>query len=457
MERNQNSNPKNNSPRPSSASTSRPSSASTSRPSSASTSRPSSASTSRPSSTPTSSYSNRASSTSTSASSSASSGTRFGGKRTLKHTSNQGAYIEQSTGDEYYTVGDVVGNVGTSIGYALIYMVMVIGISVILACVGWIVANDVLALNKIPHTAVIDVTEWDDFDSVANKLKEEGIIDYKIAFDLFGMVTSSKEKISPGTYTVDTDMDYNALIRNLGKDSSTRAEVSITIPEGYTVEQIFQLLEDKGVASVTELVEKAANYNYKFEFLQDIPLGDYHRLEGFLFPDTYTFYVYHDPLYVINTMLANFYYRVIANDTLMDSIENSGYTLREILNVAAMIERETDGTDQKNISSVIFNRLENPSYETNGCLQIDATIYYLTGREVTQEDRETIQNPYNTHINSGLPPGAICNPGLSSIQAAANPENTKYYYYALGDDNLHHFYQSYSGLLNFINTQNRYN
>lgn len=371
---------------------------------------------------------------------------------------NQGVYIETDVGEDEVTVGGVVASVGTSIGYALLYVIMVIGISVVLACVGWIVANDVLALNKIPHEVVIDVTEYDDFDSVAEQLKDEGIIDYKFVFDLFATFTNKKESISPGTYTVDTDMDYNALIRNLGASSDTKAQVKVTIPEGYTVDQIFQVLAENNVASVEDLQETAANYDYKFDFLRDeVPLGDYHRLEGYLYPDTYEFYVYHNPIYVLNTMLCNFYYRVIENDEISAYVESSGYSLNEVLNIAAMIERETDSTDRNNISSVIYNRLKNPSYETNGCLQIDATIYYLTGRDVTQNDRETLMNPYNTHINAGLPPGPICNPGIESILAAVSPSNTNYYYYALGDDGLHHFYQSYSSLSSFIASQSRYN
>lgn len=357
---------------------------------------------------------------------------------------------------EEYSVGSVVAGIGWNIGYALLYAVMVIGISTILACMGWIVANDVLALNKEEISIEITVGDNDNFDTVAQKLKDLGLIDYLFAFDLFAEVSGAKEDISAGTYTLNTDMDYSALIRNLGKNSETRAEITVTIPEGYTVDQIFKLLEENGVSKVEQLEEKAANHDYNFDFLDEIPLGDHRRLEGYLFPDTYTFYSMHDPLYVINTMLVTFYYRVIANEMLMYSIEDSGYTLHEVVNIASMIERETDGTDREQIASVIFNRLENPSYETNGCLQIDATIYYLIQREVTQNDRETLQNPYNTHINAGLPPGSICNPGLASIQAVLNAESTNYYYYALGDDDLHHFYSSYSGLSNFIASQTRY-
>ncbi len=356
--------------------------------------------------------------------------------------------------EEERNIGNTMAGIGVSLGYALVYVIMVIGISVILACVGWILANDVLALNKVEHTAEITVNEGEDFDIVTEKLKDEGIIDYKFLFDLFATVTKSKEKIQPGTYTVNTDMDYNALIRNLGKNSATKAEIQVTIPEGYTVKQIFDLMEEKGVASSAELQEMAAQYNYKFDFLQEIPLGTYTRLEGYLFPDTYTFYAYHDPLYVINTMLVNYSNRI--NDALMESIESSGYTMHEILTIASMIERETDGTEREKIASVIYNRMENPGFETLGRLQIDATLYYLTGREVTQNDRETIESPYNTHINKGLPPGPICNPGLASITAALNPEKTNMYYYALGDDGLHHFYRTYKELVNFINSQSRY-
>lgn len=359
--------------------------------------------------------------------------------------------------DEYEerSLGDTMASVGASIGYALVYVIMVIGISVILACVGWILANDVLALNKVYQTAEITVEEWDDFDTIADKLKEAGVIDYRIVFDLFATVTKSKEDISPGTYTVDTDMDYNALIRNLGQNSATKAEVQVTIPEGYTVDQIFNLLEEKGVATVAELKEKAAYYDYAFGFLEDVPLGSYTRLEGYLFPDTYTFYYYHDPLWAINKMLVNYYNRM--NAAILESIEEIGYTMHEVLTIASMIERETDGTDRDRIASVIYNRMHNPSFETMGRLQIDATIYYITGREVTQNDRETLDSPYNTHINAGLPPGPICNPGMASIMAALNPAKENYYYYALGDDNLHAFYRTYSELLNFIASQERYN
>ena len=366
--------------------------------------------------------------------------------------------------------------VGWVAGFALLYIVFVIGVSVLLACIGWIAANDVLALNKPEHNATLvlseelftieqeEVTDEDgtvrtvtrynaDVEAIAGLLEENDLIEYTFLFRLFAWFTHGGTKMRPGAYNLNTDMDYRALIAGMGSGSSSRVEVEVTIPEGYTVAQIFQLLEDKGVASVKDLEEQAATYDYAFSFLQGIPLGDASRLEGFLFPDTYKFYVNHDVKWVLNKLLQNF--DAHYPEEMRQQVAGSGYTLQEILTVASLIERETDNTDRRLIASVIYNRLNNPDYETVGLLQIDATLYYLTGHAPTEADK-SIDSPYNTYMYPGLPPGPIANPGQASLEAALEPESTKYYYYALGDDSKHHFFQTYDGLRNWMATQELY-
>ena len=210
-------------------------------------------------------------------------------------------------------------------------------------------------------------------------MKTNNIIEHTVLFRLFAAVTGGDDEIAQGTYVVDSDMDYRALLNSLSSSSSNRKEVEVTITEGMTVQQIFQLLEEEGVSTVDKLNDMAANHDYAFSFLQDIPLGDPNRLEGYLFPDTYDFYMGEDARYVINKMLVNFDSRV--NDDIRAQIEETGYSIREILTIASMIEKETDGTDRANIASVIYNRLNNPgaSAGTNGYLQIDATLAYLNG------------------------------------------------------------------------------
>ena len=202
---------------------------------------------------------------------------------------------------------------GFSLLGTLLYVAFVIGISTLLAAVGWVAANDVLALNKAEHSAIItlpediftekEVTvktdegtetktvEVVDLDYVADQLKENGIIEFKLVFRLFSVFSNADEKMAPGTYQLDTDMDYRAIVTNLGSNSASRQMVTVTIPEGYTVDQIFQRLEENGVSTVEKLQDMAATHDYAFSFLQEIPLGDYHRLEGYLFPDTYEFYM----------------------------------------------------------------------------------------------------------------------------------------------------------------------
>ena len=338
---------------------------------------------------------------------------------------------------------------------AAIYAIFVIGVSALLACIGWVAANDVLALNKPEKTATITITNDDSFGDVAEKLKDEGLIEYKFLFNLFATFTRSKDDVVAGTFTLNTDMDYRALLSGMSANSATRATVTVTIPEGYTVDQIFTLLEEKGVASVEDLQDMAANHDYAFSFLQDLELGDYHRLEGYLYPDTYEFTTPQNPLYVINKMLVRFDEQF--TDAMRQEVADSGRTIHEVITIASMIEKETDGNDRADIASVIYNRLNNPSSGTQGYLQIDATLAYINGGKVPTEADKSIDSPYNTYLYKGLPAGPISNPGLESIKAAMNPNSTSYYYYALGDDGVHHFFKTRREQQNFIATQELYN
>ncbi len=344
---------------------------------------------------------------------------------------------------------------GRTAGLVLLYVTAVIGVSILLACIGWVAAGDVLALNKDEKVVTFTIAPGDSFNDIVDRLEEEGLIEYKFLFKLFASFTHGKGKVAVGTYTLSTDMDYRALLAGMRANSANRSEVKVTIPEGYTADQIFALLVEKGVAaSAEELQEAAANHDYAFSFLQDIPLGDYHRLEGYLMPDTYTFYTPHDPIYALNKFLVYFDSQV--DDSIRTKAADSGYSLREILTIASLIERETTGKDRTEISAVIHNRLNDTGGGTQGYLQVDATLVYINGgREPTEADK-SIDSPYNTYMYKGLPPGPIANPGMESIIAALNPADSKDLYYALGDDDAHHFFRTYDQLQSFIASQDRY-
>lgn len=338
----------------------------------------------------------------------------------------------------------------------LLWIIFVAVASAILAGVGWLLANDMCAFNKEPVTATIEVTKDDDLGSIATKLKDEGLIEYKWFFKLFGRVRHAESKIGIGAYELNTDMDYNALIdgmrnRNAALDAET---VTVSIPEGYSVRQIVSLLAKYGVNTEEALLDAVENGDFSaYSFLSDSRTG-IAKLEGYLFPDTYEFFVNENAEHAITRLLDNFTDRM--SEELMVQVESSGYTLDQIINIAALIEKETDGTDRDKIASVIYNRLNNVG-ETYYKLEIDAAVIYGLGYAkgevytgtLTQSDLEK-DTPYNLRLHEGLPPTAICNPGLASIQAALEPADTSYYFYALGTDKRHHFFKTYSEHLSFV-------
>ena len=126
---------------------------------------------------------------------------------------------------------------------ALLYAVFIIAVSFVLACICWLAANDVLALNKDPLTATVVVEDGDSFGDVADKLKDQGIIENKLLFNLLATFTGTKDDISPGSYVLNTDMDYRAILTNISSRSTSRVEITVTIPEGLTLAQTFELLE----------------------------------------------------------------------------------------------------------------------------------------------------------------------------------------------------------------------
>lgn len=340
----------------------------------------------------------------------------------------------------------------------LIYLACVVLASCLLAGVGWLLVNDVCSLNKDPVEVKLVIEEGDTLSDVANKLKDAGLINYKGVFKLTSGFFKYKSYVEPGSYDLNSDMDYRALIRNMhdweADSKEAQGLVSVTIPEGYTVQEIIELLAKSGVASVAELEDACANFEFAdYDFLDDSQLGSIDRMEGFLFPTTYEFDKNKSAVYAVDTMLTMFKSQI--SQQMLADIKASPYTLREIITMASLIEKESigDDTERKNISSVIHNRLENPSSEKGGrALQLCSSINYIMKHDGVRTFDTKIDSPYNTYINPGLTPGPICNPGLSAIKAAIYPADTSYYFFALGTDGKSHFFTDYNEHLKFINS-----
>lgn len=347
------------------------------------------------------------------------------------------------------------------VGGGVLYALFVISVSIILACFAWMCAVDVLALNKEEASAIVTVLPYEptgdmpttvqmensdgemedveikaDIDQVAEALKNAGIIQYKWLFKLYCSFSHANIKIDPGTYDLNTSYDYRALVTKMQFGSDSQEVTKVTFPEGFTMEQIFTLLEQNYVCKKDDLYEAAANYEFDYDFLADIPLGDASRLEGFLFPDTYEFYQGEAASVAISRFLDNTKNKL--TQEIIDGAANRGLNVQQLLTMASLIEKEAAGAEgeRENMASAIYNRLA-----AGMPLQIDATVNYALGTstlDLTQEDLQ-VDSPYNTYLYQGLPPGPICSPGLASIQAVVEPADTGYYYWYSVDGETYFF------------------
>ena len=323
----------------------------------------------------------------------------------------------------------------------------ILAVSLVLASLGWLAATDVLALGKADSVVEVTVPRDYTIDSVSDVLHDAGLIKYKFLFKLYAKFSHADTKISGGTYQLNTNFDYRALVVGMTKSGSAKVEVEVTIPEGYSMKKIFELLEENSICYAEDLWKTAAEHDFEYDFLSSDTLGQEKRLEGYLFPDTYKFYMNDRPERVIDKFLSNFNNKF--TDEMWAQADELGYTVREIVTIASIIEREAAaGDDRGDMASVIYNRLNSGDLKY---LQMDSTIDYVI--DATGEDFSTdIDSPYNTYKYPGLPEGPISNPGIASIQAALNPNNTSYYYFALGKDGVHHFFNSYSAHEEFVSS-----
>ncbi|MFT8313126.1 MAG: endolytic transglycosylase MltG [Clostridium sp.] len=227
--------------------------------------------------------------------------------------------------------------------------------------------------------------------------------------------------------------------RSLYSKVNTVNTVKVTIPEGYTNEQIGQALQKSGIVTEKDFINEVENWtDDNYWFLKGVP-NDKHKLDGFLYPATYSFPKNASSKTIINEMLKTF---AINIEPSKNYITENKLNIRNVVITASLVEKEAEkDVDRPKIASVIYNRLNK-----NMPLQIDATILYVIGHRDKLYNKDlAVPSPYNTYLNKGLPPSPICNPGTKSINAAIHPANTNYLYYVLNSKtNEHVFSETYA-------------
>lgn len=309
-------------------------------------------------------------------------------------------------------------------------LTIIISLSVILSVVLLIAANDFLAFSRQDKQVQIEIPENSKLGDVSKILKDNGIIEYPIFFNVFGNITNYDKKISSGRYNLSTTMAYNDIISILKNSSNVLEIVKVTFPEGYNINQMAKVLEEKEVCTAQDFIDYVNKSEFGFAFEKHItnsPLKFY-RLEGFLFPDTYEFYKGEQLSSITKKILNNFNNKITKD--MYARMEQLGMTLQETITLASIIQAEApDVENMKKVSSVFHNRLKNASAFPK--LQSDPTKNYserIIAPNSSVVNQEMIDE-YNTYVGAGLPPGPIDNPGLDAINAALYPNDTNYLYF----------------------------
>ncbi len=267
---------------------------------------------------------------------------------------------------------------------------------------------------------------------IASLLKSEGLIHNAMAFRLYARYHDIDGQFKPGNYPLNPAMSLAEITGLLieGPDDT----IKITVPEGFTVAQVAELMAQKGIANKDDFLT-LTDSQWDYPYLADIPAGE-KRLEGYLFPDTYHITPATGPEKLVQMML-NRFDSVINEHNYIKLASDRDLTLHQAVIIASMVEREARVAGERaRIAGVIFNRLE-----MGMPLQIDATIQYVLDkpREILLYKDLEVDSPYNTYKHNGLPPGPIACPGWPSLQAVIKPEEHDFLYYVAKPDGSHAF------------------
>lgn len=303
-------------------------------------------------------------------------------------------------------------------------------------------------LSSDSTTVPFKVNAGETPSTIAIRLQSAGLISDEQLFRLLARYLGVDDKLEAGDYRLRRNMTMEEIISQM-QHGISRAQ-SVTIPEGWRLEQIAQLLAKEAGINEAQFLALARDGGYDaaqspYAFLRERPAA-IKSLEGYLFPDTYEISQDIDARKFVELMLRNFDQRVTAD--LRQRAKEMKWSLYDVVTLAAIVEREAIVDEERPIiASVYLNRLNKGMY-----LQADPTVQYAKGfnastsrwwSQMTGEEMQTTKSPYNTYLNPGLPPGPICNPGLASIKAVLSPASTTHLYFFAKGDGSHVFAETY--------------
>jgi len=292
----------------------------------------------------------------------------------------------------------------------------------------------------------VEIPKGSTTTQIGRILKDNGLIKNSVLFRILTNIKGYEGTYMAGTYILTNDMDINRIMEEMAEGNVYIDTIRFTIPEGYELRQIAELLDGKGIADKEEFLKESREGKFNFEFFKRIPDRE-NRLEGYIFPDTYEVYVGESVHSIISRMLTRFEEVVRGIGLLDNDLEDK--TIDDIVILASIIEKEAANDSERPIVSAVFYNRIKKGIRLESC----ATVEYLLEERkprLTYDDLE-IESPYNTYLVYGLPAGPIASPGIESLKAALHPADVDYLYFVLQKDGTHGFFKKYN---DFINAKN---
>lgn len=328
-----------------------------------------------------------------------------------------------------------------SIFTSVMIAVIIIAVSIVLSIEGISLGVEYLGLMRDEQSISFSIPKGYNTAQIAELLEEKGIINNP---SLFRFVAKLKKAniMYPGNITLSPNMTYPSIIDELCKERSSIQTVEITFIEGVTLYDVANTLEEKGVCEASEfLYQFNKTHSYDFEKELNPSNQALYRMEGFMFPDTYEFFLDDSAENVVTTLREH--YQSKMTDEVMSLIKSSDLSYYEIVTLASLVEKEANGypKEMPKVAAVFLNRLD--LSEVYPKLQSDTTYgYYKNVIAKTVQgstDLNRYKNLYDTYVCNGLPVGPICNPSMDAVMAVLKPEKTNYYYFVT-DKNTKEFY-----------------
>ncbi len=302
------------------------------------------------------------------------------------------------------------------------------GVIVVLALfaagTGWFLYNQLTSPFEDSPEVLFEIEPGNGLRLITRRMEADGLIRWALPLEVYARWQGYAGALQAGRYLLSPQMSPVEMLTKIISGDAVFDELTVTIPEGWSANDIEIYLEERGLFSKERFQEAVIMQ----DIYRDIPvltsLEDNTILDGYLFPDTYRVFADSTPESVVRRMLLNFQGRIVP---ILPEIERQDRTLHDVLALASIVQHESaHDAEMLDVAGVFWNRLQ-----IGMRLESDATVNYVLGtskRQPTFADT-AVQHPYNTYENDGLPPGPIGNPGFPAITAAVYPAEHDYLFF----------------------------